>query len=410
MNKNLFSTIITFGLLCGLSGCSTSSNTSSSLIKESTSFSQTEESISSNGSSETEKEYFYESYSNVLMPLTGSSAFYRGEIADPSIVKGDDGKYYVFSTLRKAFVSEDLIYWSLLTEKVIDRPTWADDDIHGVPDVWAPDVIKIQDKWIYYYSLAAWDKPSAGIGYAISDNIYGPYEDKGKLFDQDDIVMEGLIDPQPFIDDDGRVYMIVGSFHGNYLVELSPDGQSLLNGVEYQNEHKVLIAGIPLTTFNNSYYEGGYIIKRNGFYYFFGSAGSCCDKQNSTYSVYCGKSASISGPYLAPNGRDLALPNGNKTQGRLVIWGGSDSEKRVAGPGHNSVFIDDAGDYWMIYHAYCDIDNFATRHLFMDKLSWDDNDYPYVSYSYMDENNNEIVVNCKPSYEIELDGPKFIKE
>ena len=79
--------------------------------------------------------------------------------------------------------------------------------------------------------------------------------------------MNGLIDPQPFIDDDGRVYMIVGSFHGNYIVELEDDGMSLLHGKDYQKENKVLIAGIPLDYFNNTYYEGGYITKKDGYYY-----------------------------------------------------------------------------------------------------------------------------------------------
>ncbi len=369
-------------------------------------------SISSSLSSESsikDVEYTFDQYQNVLMPFTLNNREYKGEIADPSIVKGDDGKFYVFSTIRKAFVSDDLINWTVLSENIIQRPTWADGEVHGYPDVWAPDVIKIKDKWIYYYSLAAWDMPSAGIGYAISDNIAGPYVDQGKLFDQDDIHMDGLIDPQPFIDDDGRIYMTVGSFHGNYLVELNEDGTALLNGNEYQDEHKVLIAGIPLTSFNNSYYEGGYIIKRNGYYYFFGSAGSCCEQQKSSYRVYCGKSESVAGPYLAPDGKPLTGNNFGNTKGKLVLWAGTDNDKSVAGPGHNSIICDDAGDYWMIYHAYCDYDDFATRHLFMDKLSWDDDEFPYVSYSYLDEETNETkVVNLKPSYNIIIDGPRFI--
>lgn len=361
-------------------------------------------------SSSEQIQYYYDTYQNALIPVSHNGNQYLKEIADPSIIKGDDGKFYIFSTLRKVFVSEDMIYWQLLSEKVIDRPTWADGEYYGYPDVWAPDVIKIKDKWIYYYSLAAWDKPSAGIGYAISDNVYGPYEDKGLLFNEEDIVMNGLIDPQPIIDN-GKVYMTIGSFHGNYLIELSSDGMSLLNGAAYQNEHKVLIAGIPLDNFNNSYYEGGYIIKRDDSYYFFGSAGSCCEKEKSSYRVYCGKSDKIEGPYLAPDGKDLVGNNYGQTRGRLVLWGGTDSNKEVAGPGHNSIFVDDAGDYWIIYHAYCNLDNFATRHLFMDKLSWDDNDYPYVSYSYFDEFKNEYVIkNLKPSYNIEINGPRFRKE
>ena len=352
-------------------------------------------------------EYTFSTYQNAMIPLTKSGQEYWSEIADPSVVKGDDGLFYIFSTIRRAFVSSDMCNWDLLTDSIIDRPTWADGEKYGKPDVWAPDVIKVKDKWIYYYSLAAWDMPSAGIGYAVADNVAGPYTDMGLLFNEDDIEMNGLIDPQPIIDD-GHVYMLVGSFHGNYLVELTDDGMGLLGGASYQNENKVLVAGIPLDYFNNSYYEGGYIIKKDEYYYFFGSAGSCCEGKSSSYRVYVGKSSSITGPYLAPDGKDLASNNMGSTIGKLVLWCPPSGSKTTAGPGHNSIIVDDANDYWIVYHGYCDADNFKTRHLFMDKLSWDDEGYPYVSYSYTNDDGKLITSNIKPSYQIELDGPRFI--
>ena len=137
-------------LLCSmLIGCGTnsvSSNATSSLNN-------------SNISSSENIEYDYSTYFNGEYPLNNNSQPYKGEIADPSVVKGDDGKFYVFSTLRKLFVSDDMCTWELLDESIIDRPTWADGEKHGYPDVWAPDCMKIKDKWIYYYSLAAWDMP-----------------------------------------------------------------------------------------------------------------------------------------------------------------------------------------------------------------------------------------------------------
>ena len=72
-------------------------------------------------------------------------------------------------------------------------------------------------------------------------------------------------------------------------------------------------------------------------------------------------------------------------------------DKNVYGPGHNSVLLDDAGDYWIYYHAFSSADNYSTRHLFMDKLLWDDNGFPYIE--------NRI-----PSFQEELDGPRFILE
>ena len=367
-----------------------------------------EEEVPTTSEIQEEINYSSEYYTNVLLPRYDNGLAYKNEIADPSIVKGDDGKYYVFSTIRKLFSTRDFSSWKVESERIIDRPTWADGDKHGRPDVWAPDAIKIKDKWIYYYSLAAWDMPSAGIGYAVADEITGPYIDKGLLFNEDMIKMNGLIDPQPYIDDDGKVYMIVGSFHGNYIVELDEDGMSLKGGAEVQDQEKVLIAGIDIDYFNNTYYEGCYVIKKDGYYYLFGSAGSCCAGESSSYKVVVGRSKNIKGPYLDSNGKDLAQNNNGKTIGDIVLW--SPPSAKTAGPGHNSVFQDDAGDFWMIYHAYCDYDSYKTRHLFMDKIYWLDNGFPVVGYEYEDEDGQIKLQKGKPSYNIELEGPRFIEK
>lgn len=389
MRKLLYLPLI---LLLFLFGCGTKENNINELPEE-------------------EIEYTFSTYRNAMIPLTKSGQEYWTEIADPSVVRGDDGMFYIFSTLRRVLVSRDMCNWDVLTETIIDRPTWGDSEEHGIPDVWAPDAIKIKNKWIYYYSLAAWGKPAAGIGYAVADNVAGPYTDMGCLFTQEDVDINGLIDPQPIIDN-GKVYMLVGSFHGNYLVELTADGMGLLGGADYQNRNKVLVAGIDLeeSVFDNTYYEGGYIVKKDNYYYFFGSAGSCCEKNSSTYRVYVGKSTSIKGPYYAPDGKNLASNNLGNTIGMLALWCPPSGSRTTAGPGHNSILIDDAGDYWMVYHGYCDQDNFNTRHLFMDKLAWDENGYPYVTYTYEDDNGVEKTANIKPSYQVDLDGPRFIIE
>ena len=98
------------------------------------------------------------------------------------------------------------------------------------------------------------------------------------------------------------------------------------------------------------------------------------------------------------------------TCGELVLWAGSGSNRDVVGVGHNSVMVDDAGDWWIYYHGYSKQDTFGTRHLFMDKLVFDDKDYPYVSYEYEDEDGNMKTKNYLPSYELELEGPRFFDE
>lgn len=345
-------------------------------------------------------------YQNPVDVSYSGGSEYKNGVADPSIVKGDDGYLYVFSTGGLVLKSEDGCNFEVVTTNIIDIPDWykdvyPDDSAVGF-GIWAPDVIKIGDTWIYYYSLSGWGK-CCGVGYATSDNIAGPYEDQGKLFDLNEIGIQNCIDPQVIIDDDGRVYMAVGSFQGLYLLELTEDGMGLYNGVEYQNRNKVLIAG-RAGGWDGATYEGSYIIKEGDTYYYFGSAGTCCEGGNSSYRVYVGKSNNIAGPYVDSEGRKLTASGSGVTYGELVVWAGMSSDKKVAGPGHNSVYRDDKGDLWLYYHSYCEEDNYRTRHLFMDKLSWDDNDFPYVSY--IDPDTDEEI-KYKPSYEIEIDGPSF---
>lgn len=352
-------------------------------------------------------EYYNEVYQNPVAVTYSTGSDYKSSVADPSIVKGDDGNLYIFATGGVVLKSEDGCNFEVVTTKIIGVPDWWQDvypkDSAAGFGIWAPDVIKIGDTWIYYYSLSAWGK-CCGVGYATSDNIAGPYEDQGKLFDLNEIGIQNCIDPQVIVDDDGSVYMAVGSFQGLYLLELTDDGMGLYNGVQYQYDNKVLIAGRP-GSWDGSTYEGSYIIKEGEYYYFFGSAGTCCESGNSTYRVYVGRSKNIAGPYVDAGGRSLTASGSGKTYGELVVWAGTSSDKKVAGPGHNSIFKDDKGDLWIYYHSYCETDNYRERVLFMDKLSWDDKGFPYVSYIDPD---TEKEIKYKPSYGIELNGPSFI--
>ena len=129
-----------------------------------------------------EPNYYFETYKNPLIPRGGTGQKYMAEAPDPSIVRGDDGYWYAVTTGNgggKMFRSADCCSWKVHLERVIPRPTWGDNG-GDTPNVWAPDLIKIQDKWIYYYSLSGWGNP-IGVGYAVADQVEGPYEDKGKL-------------------------------------------------------------------------------------------------------------------------------------------------------------------------------------------------------------------------------------
>ena len=53
------------------------------------------------------------------------------------------------------------------------------------------------------------------------------------------------------------------------------------------------------------------------------------------------------------------------------------------GPGHNSIVVDDANDYWILYHGYDVTEperfgNSPRRCMLIDKLIWDENGWPSV--------------------------------
>lgn len=337
-----------------------------------------------------EPNYYFETYKNPLIPRGGTGQKYMAEAPDPSIVRGDDGYFYAVTTGNgggKMFRSADCCSWKVHLERVIPRPTWGDNG-GDTPNVWAPDLIKIQDKWIYYYSLSGWGN-AIGVGYAVADQVEGPYEDKGKLVTCAELGLENAIDPCFFIEEDA-VYMALGSFQGIDLIELTLDGMSVKGNPK---ENKTLIAG-SYGGWNGAETEGSYIIKKDEYYYYFGSMGTCCQGANSTYKVVVARSKDIKGPYIDDQKKSMVGDGGT---GKVVCWA-SAGNGNYYGPGHNSVFQDDAGDYWLFYHAFTKDDNFSVRHLMMDKLLWDENGWPYVHGEGK----------FKPSYNEELDGPRWL--
>lgn len=266
---------------------------------------------------------------------------------DPSVMRGDDGNFYAFTThgLRR---SPDLVNWVEVKPLFVERPNWSD----ICHNVWAMDVNKIGDKYVLYYALSKWgEEHENGLGVAVCDSISGPYTDLGKLFTSNEIGVQNSIDPHYFLDDDGKQYLSWGSFSGLYAIELADDGLSVKEGAE-----KFQIAG--------NAYEGIMIHKHDGKYYMFASIGSCCNKLDATYTTVVGVADNYAGPYVNKAGEKM-LDNKHE-----VVIAGSDV---VKGPGHNSEIItDDNGQDWILYHGYLVSDPDAGRVLFMDPIEWVD--------------------------------------
>lgn len=243
--------------------------------------------------------------------------------------------------------STDLVEWEYVGEVFNNKPDWKDGG-----GLWAPEIAYYNDQFYLYYAYSEWGDPNPGIGVAVADDPDGPFEDHGKLFDSDGIGVDNSIDPF-FHVDDGTPYLVWGSWYGIWGVALSDDGFE--------------VSGEPFRIAANDHFEAPYIIERDDQYYFFGSNGHCCNGADSDYHVIVGRADSFEGPYLNMDDEPI-----ERNPGTTVL----DRGEEFIGPGHNAVIQDDAGDDWLVYHAY-DADNLwiddtPRRALMVERIHWED--------------------------------------
>lgn len=273
-------------------------------------------------------------------------------LPDPSVIRGSDGFFYLYATQDIGLVpimrSRDLTAWEHIGNAFTQesRPRF----INGGGSMWAPDINRIGNRWILYYSLSKWGEiHKNGIGVAVADSPTGPFKDLGPLFISDEIGVTNSID-QFYIEDEGRKYLFWGSFHGLYGVELAHDGLSVK-----RDATRFKVAG--------NAYEAIYIHRKGDYYYMFASMDACCEGVKSTYKVVVGRSTALFGPYLDKQGRRML-----ENQHEVILQG----NERFKGPGHNAEFLTDKkGVDWILYHAV-DVDDPRGRKLMLDSVEWVD--------------------------------------
>ncbi len=201
-------------------------------------------------------------------------------LPDPTVMRSEeDGHFYLLATEDTHNIpvmkSADLVNWTFIRTafRDADRPVYNNKNGWAF---WAPDVNKIGNQYVLYYSLGVWGHgDECAIGVATSRRAYAKV-----LCTSTEIGVNNSIDPFFIKDDDGRNYLFWGSFNDIYGIELSEDGLSIKEGAV----KKKIAGGIM---------EATYIIKHDGFYYLIGSAGSCCEGAKSTYRLIMARSKNI---------------------------------------------------------------------------------------------------------------------
>ncbi|HYJ42722.1 MAG TPA: immunoglobulin-like domain-containing protein, partial [Steroidobacteraceae bacterium] len=299
-------------------------------------------------------------------------------VHDPSVIRADDGSFYVFGSHLAAARSTDLMNWQYIANGVdAANPLWSTIPLDGtqwtgIPGSWAADVIKLRDgKYRFYYNFCGippggqCNGPRSYLGVAISDRIDGPFIDQGIFLrsgmtpaeiaagygpegvtSYDARIQPNTIDPDVFYDANGKLWMVYGSYSGGiFILEMDETTGKPVPGQGY---------GRHLAGGDHSAIEGGYMLysPQSRYYYLFMSFGGLA--ANDGYNIRIARSKTPSGPFLDAEGRDMVnarggfdsiAPFGVKLMGGFNFAsavGDTETARGYLSPGHNSAYYDAA--------------------------------------------------------------------
>ncbi len=272
--------------------------------------------------------------STAVLPLE-QSASRRIVTRDPSTIVKCKDEFWVFYTGRgvPSYHSKDLVHWEQGPPVFQTAPGWV---AQAVPEnrgmiYWAPDVIRLGDRYLLYYSVSSMGKITSAIALATnptldpSDPAYH-WTDEGVVVQSREGGNFNTIDPSVFRDDDGSLWLSFGSYwSGIKLVQLNPQTGKRISADS---------ALYPLAY--NTSIEASCLYKHGGYYYLFVNWGSCCQGLKSTYNIRIGRSKQITGPYLDKNGVDMLH------QGGSLFLGPTGP---LVGPGHAGILVEN-GRSW----------------------------------------------------------------
>ena len=304
--------------------------------------------------------------------------FKEASVHDPSIIRAEDGTFYIYGSHMAAAKSTDLIRWEMISrnadtgcklvenvqEEMREALSYA-----KTTTFWAPDVQQLKDgRYYMYYCTCEGSSPLSAMGLAVSDRPEGPYWNLSIFLKSgepgyDATVWPNVIDPCVFFDREGNYWMVYGSYSGGiFILKMDPETGFPLEGQGY---------GKKLLGKNHARIEGPYIMYSpdTDYYYLFLSFGGLNAADG--YNIRVCRSRNPDGPYedalgqpmIECGGRNGTYFNDPDYEGYGVkLMGGycfenldsDNASGRLAyrSPGHNSAWYDvETGRYFLIFHT-----------------------------------------------------------
>lgn len=277
------------------------------------------------------------------------------DYSDPDVIRTGEDYYMVASSFNCTPVlpllhSRDLVNWRLIGHALKNLPHPHYEKVQPGCGVWAPAIRFHADKyWIFYPT------PDEGIFHVTADHPSGPWSEPHCVQ-----AGEGLIDPCPLWDDDGRAYLVhayagsrAGIKHQLRVCPMAPDGSKLLGEgqIVYHEPEK------------HPTLEGPKFLKKDGWYYILAPCGGV----ETGWQVAL-RSKTIYGPY----------------EDKIVLAQGNTP---VNGP-HQGALVDTPDDGWWFVH-FQDADVYG-RIVHLQPVEWVD------GWPLMGDQGRPVLSHAKP--------------
>lgn len=301
-------------------------------------------------------------------------------VHDPSVIKADDGWFYIYGSHMAAAKTQDFMSWEMISAGPSNAECTLVEQVQTemkealtyakTTTFWAPDVVRLADgRYYLYYCTCEGSSPLSALGLAVSDRPEGPYQNLGIFLKSGQPgynanYYPNVIDPCVFFDKENRLWMVYGSYSGGiFILEMNPETGLPLEGQEQY--------GTKLLGKNHARIEAPYILYSpdTDYYYLFLSFGGL--NANDGYNIRVCRSKNPDGPYEDAQGNDMIRcggasgtffndpdyePYGVKLMGgyHFKPTEGEKNQMSVAyrSPGHNSAYYDpNTGRYFIVFHT-----------------------------------------------------------